>query len=81
MELGKILNLAGLAFNFIGVLLMYLANPKINYPIGMLPNGDDLLEKSKDRARTKLFGRGLILVLLGIIFQVLSIFTDNLKCN
>lgn len=68
-----ILNIIGLSVNFIGVCMMFKANPKVRTSIGQLPNTEDIIEMQKDPDNTKLFRRGMIVLSIGFIIQLISL--------
>lgn len=68
-----LLNIIGLSTNFIGVVMMFRASPKIQPPSIMLPNEEDLKELSENPHKTKLFRRGMFILSVGFVLQFIAL--------
>ena len=78
-KISLLLDIIGLATNFVGVVMMFRANPKVRVAIGMLPNSQDLKEISKNDKNTKLFRRGMFILSAGFVLQFIALIVSTFK--
>jgi hypothetical protein len=69
-----LLNIIGLICNFTGTLMMFFANNKVTVNAGQLPDGETLKELSQQKAKTRLFRAGMLILSIGFICQLFNIF-------
>lgn len=67
-----VLNLFGLGCSFLGTVLMFRTNPKIDINAGQLPDEETLIEAVTNR-RTKQFRFGMLILSIGFLIQFVSL--------
>lgn len=80
-KISTVLNLLGLLISFVGTLIMFRANPKVNVNVsGTLASGSDLREKMESNPKkTKSFQRGMFILSIGFLVQLFGLVIPAFK--